>query len=113
MAYQNRTPSVKLKVSVENFNSLIEYIIKVENSEEPVIKDKATKLKEKLLRYSIPITTEENEELIEMRFFPNESGNMIDVLLYEIDDITPNENYYDILLGVRVKMKEQFNKNKE
>lgn len=105
MAYQNRTPSIKLKVGIDTFNSLIEFIGKIEQSEEEIVREKATKLKEKLLRYSIPTISDENEDLVEMRFFPNESGNMIDVLLYAVDGVTPSENYYNVLLEVRNKMK--------
>lgn len=109
MAYSNRTPSIKLKVGVDTFNSLIEFIVKKEQSSEEVIRNKATKLKEKLLRYSIPTTNEENEDLIEMRFFPNESGNMIDILLYAVDGITPSEDYYNVLIETRNKIKNQRN----
>lgn len=112
MAYQNRTPSIKLKVGIDTFNSLIEFIGRTEQSQEEVVREKATRLKEKLLRYSIPTISDDNEDLIEMRFFPNESGNMIDILLYAIDGVTPSNNYYNVLLEVRNKMKNQ-NKNNE
>lgn len=107
MSYQTRTPAIKLKIDVPTFNSLIEFISRVENFENEVVKEKATKLEKKLLRYSIPITNEENQNLVEIRFFPNEATSMIDILLYSVDNLTPSKDYYNILLEVRKRIKEQ------
>ena len=42
-----------------------------------------------------------------MRFYPNEAGNMIDILLYAVDGVITTNNYYEVLLGVRAKIKEE------
>ena len=103
MAYQSKTPPIKLKVTTDTYNSLIEFILKVENTG----REKATKLKEKLLRYCVPVIGDNEEQLVEMRFYPNEAGNMIDILLYAVDGVITTNNYYEVLLGVRAKIKEE------
>ncbi|MGN0961384.1 MAG: hypothetical protein ACI4PF_04205, partial [Christensenellales bacterium] len=95
-------PSYKL-----DNNSLIEFISKVENTSPEEGREKATKLKEKLLRYCVPVIGDNEEQLVEMRFYPNEAGNMIDILLYAVDGVITTNNYYEVLLGVRAKIKEE------
>ena len=65
------------------------------------------RLKEKLLRYCVPVIGDNEEQLVEMRFYPNEAGNMIDILLYAVDGVITTNNYYEVLLGVRAKIKEE------
>lgn len=110
MAYQNKVPPIRLKVTIDTFNSLIEFISKIESTS-LIEKEKVTKLKEKLLRYSIPITNENEENLVEMRFYPNEAGKMIDILLYAVDGTITTNNYYAVLLEVRNRIKEERSKN--
>lgn len=106
MAYQRRTPPIKIKIGIEKFNSLIEYIVSLEKSGIEDISYVAKKLKEKLLRYSIPITNEDGTTDIEIRFFPKEAGEIIILLLNEIDNIIPQNDYYNVLLDVREKIKQ-------
>lgn len=107
MAYQSKTPPIKLKVTTDTYNSLIEFISKVENTSTEEGREKATKLKEKLLRYCVPVIGDNEEQLVEMRFYPNEAGNMIDILLYAVDGVITTNNYYEVLLGLRAKIKEE------
>ena len=46
-----------------------------------------------------------------MRFYPNEAGKMIDILLYAVDGTITTNNYYAVLLEVRNKIKEERSKN--
>ena len=42
-----------------------------------------------------------------MRFFPKEAGTMIDILLYAVDGSITTTNYYQVLLDIRNKIKEE------
>lgn len=109
MAFNSKTPPVKLKVTVDTFNSLIDFIVKIENENEDEVKEKATQLKDKLLRYSVPVIGDDGEYFVELRFFPKEAGYMIDILLYAVDGNITETNYYQVLLDVRNKIKEERN----
>jgi len=109
MAYQAKTPPIKLKVTIDTFNSLIEFITGIEKENIQEVCVKATTLKEKLLRYSVPTDGENGETLIEIRFFPKEAGNIIDILLYAVDGNIYSTNYYQVLLDIRNKIKEERN----
>lgn len=107
MAFNSKTPPVKLTVTVDSYNSLIDFIVKIESENDGVVKEKATALKDKLLRYSIPVIGEDGEYSVEMRFFPKEAGTMIDILLYAVDGSITTTNYYQVLLDIRNKIKEE------
>ena len=77
MPYQRRIPPVKVELTIGKFNYLIEMLTRYLNDENERIKNLSTKLKEKLLRYSIPRETEENETFIDVRFYPNEASEII------------------------------------
>ncbi len=105
MPYQKRIPPVKVDLSIERFNCLVEILTRYETTDNEQIKELATKLKDKLLRYSIPRTTEEQEEFVDVRFYPNEASDIIYILLANVDDIQIETNYYEVLLKVREKQK--------
>ena len=54
-------------------------------------------IKNKLLRYSVPRVNDEGEEFVDVRFFPNEAGDMIWQLLAWGNDIEIQEDYFSIL----------------
>lgn len=106
MAWQEREPSVKMKLSKDIFNNLVDILNSNSQLEinESDFTEKAKRLKEKLLTYSIP-KVEENGEYIDVRFFPQESSDMIWQLL--INNKPSNEicDYYSILLKNREERK--------
>lgn len=106
MPYQKRIPPVKVDLSIEKFNYLIEMLTRYTTTENEKIVALATKLKEKLLRYSIPRVTEEQETFIDVRFYPNEASEIIYMLLANTEDIQVDTNYYEVLVKVREKLKE-------
>jgi hypothetical protein len=111
MAYQKRIPPIKIILDIESFNQLVETIsIFSENPLNEKIQAKATKLKEKLLRYSVP-RTEENDTEIDIRFYPNEAEDLINMLIANIKDIEINTNYYEVLLKVREETKKKYNES--
>ena len=106
MPYQRRIPPVKVELTIGKFNYLIEMLTRYLNDENERIKNLSTKLKEKLLRYSIPRETEENETFIDVRFYPNEASEIIYMLIVNAEEIPVDTNYYEVLLKVREAKKE-------
>ena len=106
MAYSTKIPSLKVKASIDSFNKLLEVLtIQSENKDENISK-KANKLKEKLLKFSIP--REENEEtFVDIRFYQNEVMDMFHILFDVIKEEAGYEtDYYKILLENRNQFKE-------
>ena len=69
---------------------------------------KSSKLKEKLLRYSVPIINENEEIKVDIRLYNNEIVDLFYILFYGIEDmISVETNYFDVLLQVREKIKEE------
>ncbi len=112
MPYQKRIPPVKVDLSIEKFNYLIEMLMRYTTSDNEKIRETATKLKEKLLRYSIPRITEEQETFVDVRFYPNEASEIIYMLLVNTEDIEVETNYYEVLVNARESLK-QDNSNNE
>lgn len=100
MAYQSRTPSVKLTLGNELFNQLLSILNANSNIglEEENFSQVAEKLKNKLLTYSVPRTNDEGIQFVDVRFFPNEASDMIwQLLLLVGKDIDIDNDYYSTL----------------
>ncbi|MEG1140969.1 MAG: hypothetical protein RSE41_00660 [Clostridia bacterium] len=113
MPYPTRTPSVKLNVDIEVFNNLIERLtineLTKEYNEDFALS--ATKLKEKLLTYSVPRTDDNGETTIDIRFYPNEASNIITQLVVSDTLEKVETDYYAVLLKVREERMKQRNQN--
>lgn len=101
MSYQRRTPPVRVELTIEKFNELVEILNRYSEDENERIKNNAIRLKDKLLRYSIPREDEENKVFIDTRFFPNEATDIIYMLLVNINGLEIESNYYEELLKIR------------
>lgn len=107
MAYQNRTPAIKITIGIAMFNSLLETL----NTESALIQEDekvinmATKLKEKLLKYSVPRKFEDGIVMVDIRFFPNEASFLLERLITSnvLTDISVD--YYSVLLKIRESRK--------
>ncbi len=107
MAYSKRIPPIKIKLNVDEFNKLVEVLNNMIDYENERIAQKSSKMKDKLLRYSVPITEEDGTEMVDMRFYNNEITDLFYVLFYGIENMISIEtNYYDVLVRVREKIKE-------
>ena len=104
MAYQTRKPPIRIVVDIESFNNIVELvsIIAVEGDERN--SKLAEKMKDKLLRYSVPHTDENGETTIDIRFFNNEAELFIYFLTATLD-YKPETNYYEVLTKVRESYK--------
>ena len=100
MAHTKRTPPIKVIVSVGLYNTLIEILSKNEIYDELEICDSAKRLKEKLLRYSIPFK-DNGKEKVEVQFFVNEADDIIYHLLLNLKEVETSLDYYSVLLKIR------------
>lgn len=109
MSYQKRTPAIKITIGITMFNSLLERL----NTESALIKEDdtilnmATKLKEKLLRYSVPRKFDDGIIMIDIRFFPNEASFLLERLISTSVLTETSVDYYSVLLKVRESQKEE------
>lgn len=106
MAFQTRKPPVRIMVDIERFNSLVELVSIVAERGEERKSQYAQKMKDKLLRYSIPRTDENGETTIDIRFFNNEAQDLISFLVATLD-IRTETNYYEVLTKVRESYKNE------
>ncbi len=108
MAYSKRIPPIKVKLNVNEFNKLVEILNNMIDFENEKISQKSSKIKDKLLRYSVPIKEDDGTEMVDMRFYNNEITDLFYILFYGVEDIiTIETNYYDVLIRVREKLKEE------
>ena len=108
MAYLKRIPPIKIKLNINEFNKLNEILENIINSDNELYSKKSAKLKEKLLRYSVPIKNENEEIKVDIRLYNNEIVDLFYILFYGIEDmISVETNYFDVLLQVREKIKEE------
>lgn len=102
MTYNKRIPPLKVELTTNRFNCLIEFLEKIEEEEK---KETAIKLKEKLLKYSIPVMTE-SDTLVAIRFFNQEIIQLSYLLIDNAINNDWNTNYYEILIENRKRVKE-------
>ena len=98
MPFKKRTPPIKVEIKKEEFNKLIEII----NNTNENVSQNSEKLKDKLLKYSIPT---DNDSVI-IRLFPYEAEAMIGILFSFSNVIDIKDNYYETLLSNR-KIREE------
>lgn len=101
MAFQVKKPPINLNLSIEEYNKTLEFISRFEESEDSELKDKCKYIKEKLLKYSVPMVINDNEN-VSIRLFINEAKDILELLLKNID-IEFKTEYYTVLLKAREK----------
>ena len=110
MAFNQKTPPIKLTLDESFFNLMLEVLSNNEKVNVDQTDLRAKKLKEKLLKYPRKFENEDNVKLVSIGFFPNEASEMIDQLLvylavnYEIELKT---DYYSILAESKEQAKEE------
>lgn len=105
MSHLTRTPGIKLTLDKDLFNQLINILeynksLNIEDENFSII---ANKLKDKLLKYSVPRANDEGIEFVDVRFFPNEASDMIWQLLLRAEKNDNKEDYYSQLLNRHLK----------
>lgn len=101
MAYSKRIPPIMVELTIEKFNSLVEYLSNIKDEEKNIA---SNKLKQKLLQYSIPNVTDDNTTVV-IRFFNQESAQLISLLIGCCNQDS-EINYYELLLENRRKSRE-------
>lgn len=97
-------PSIKFILDKNNFNQMLEIISKGMTSTNEEIKERTAKIKNKLLRYSIPFEGENKEEQVNILLYQNELTDIYAIILATLN-IKPNNDYYKVLLETRAKYK--------
>ena len=103
MAFQDKSPSIKINIDKDAFNKLVSILEKNHslNIEDNNFSVRAKELEDKLLTYSVPKADEKDEEYVDVRFFPSEAAWLIIQLLIFHDKEDINENYYYQLIQNR------------
>lgn len=102
--YPSRVPPIKIRLNTDLYNMLIQVLRNNEKIGEEKFKLTATKLKEKLLTFSVPRENENNEVEIDVRLYNNESAQVILQLMnYFHNSINVEDNYYSALKTIREK----------
>ena len=110
MAYQSKTPPIKLSIDEDFYNLMIEILVKNEKIDVDDTNKFAVKLKDKLLRYPIPYKTEDDKNAVRVAFFNGEASEIIFQLLIFIVmncDIELLTDYYSVLVKMREANKQE------
>ena len=104
MSYEKKTPSIRAKLSIDDYNKLIELLSDRENLVTEKIRKNGDEIKNKLLMFSEII---DNKVLV--GFFPSQIEYVLYVLLTNITKKEVSEDFYKLL----VENKEKYRKIKE
>lgn len=93
MAYSQRKPPITIELTIDDFNILMETIMKAEEQY----------FKHKLLLYSTP---QDNKGSVSFGLFPREVEALIVILVKNLKNKTLTFNYYNTLKKVKRKIEE-------
>lgn len=96
MAFQKKNPPIKVEITIDKFNSIIELLELNSKKVNSKTTEKAILLKDKLMKYSMIRNDENGNITMDIRFYPNEASDII-IQLLEIINIENKIDYYAIL----------------
>ena len=105
MAFQTRRPPIQMELDKLAFNKLVELLNHNISNFNAQISEDATKLKDKLLRYSVP-KEKDGIDYIKFGFFPIEASETILQMITFIEEktnINPVCDYHKVLLNIRAE----------
>lgn len=102
MMYTKNLPQIKVSMDSLNYNVLLELISQGVNSENQEIKEKSIKIKNKLLKYCVPIENELKAVEIKGLFYINELTDILEIITMT-SKIEVTENYYNRLLKLKAE----------
>ncbi len=109
MAYSKRIPPIKLMLNKKEYNNLIGVLTKnIEEQIDETERDLAKLTKEKLLKYSVPRSINDNIE-IDIRLYINEAIDIISQFLLYTGNTIEEIDYFQVLEKVR----ENFDKSND
>ncbi len=103
MSFQMKKPPININLTIEEYNKTLEFISQFEDSEDSNLKDKCKYLREKLLKYSVPVVKDDTEN-VDVRLFINEAKDILELYL-KSTNIEYKTEYYTVLLKLRDKYK--------
>jgi len=103
MAFEQKQPSIRATLTIEEYNKLIKLLTEIENITVDEIKEKGLDIKNKLLRYSNP-----KDGKVQTRFYPSQVEIILYFLLANSKQVEVTEDYYKLL----VENKEKYNKER-
>lgn len=106
--YSNRIPPIKIELSKEGFNNFIQFLTELTNSEDQEVKEITTKIKDKLLKYSVPQVAEDGTKKVSIRFYMSESSEIINQFINTLK-MYSEVDYYSVLEKVRESYKNSNN----
>ena len=98
---KKRVPIIKLVLTKEEYNNLIEVLTQNIESENIELQDIAKITKEKFLKYGIPQENDKGEIEINLKLYVNEIIDIVNQLLSYINDKVSKNNYYQVLLKLK------------
>ncbi len=105
MSYDKKLPPIRVVLTKEHYNKLVELITNINGLDIKDIQSKSIDIKEKLLKYP-----EIKDEKVFSRFFPSEIEYVLDILIFNSKNVSISNNYYEMLLNNKKKYKENLNK---
>ena len=93
MSFQKRVPPIRLLISKDEFNKMLELL----SSEETSDNKSLDKIKEKVLKYSTLRNDDNNDVKVDIRFYPNEAENLLFLFVKNLKEISITKNYFDNL----------------
>lgn len=110
MGFKSKRPPIRTVVNKDKYNLLISILKVNELSSSKKASDKAIKLKDKLLNYSRPFKDDNNNDMVEIRFFPDEINDLVHQFLFYNSTENIDTTYFETLLEYRKKYMEQAKK---
>lgn len=104
MSYQTKTPPIRFALTVEQFNKILGtlYVNEIVEVSTNGFSSKAKKLKEKLLKYSVPLIEDGNNG-VQVGFFASEVQDIILQLLVRITPFNNDIDFYSMLLEAKCR----------
>lgn len=103
MPLEKKLPPIRVIIGKDYFNKLVNLTDEKNDFDYPVVKeDKNANLYEKLMKYTF---LQDNEQ-VELRFFPQEASEVILLLLCNLEEKDITKNYYEELIQNRQNYKE-------
>ena len=100
MTFINKKPPVFLRVSKNQFNTIISILKNNEKIEISEISDWSKRLLDKLLKYSVPYN-DDNIEYINIGLYIKEAQEMINQFLIFNSNEVSDKDYYEVLIDLR------------
>ena len=99
MIQHYKKPSVKFIVNKGNFNKLMAILsFQEENIVTESWKEKASNIKDLLLKYPIPQKDEDGDvSIIDIALYPNEASELIVLLLSALDALEVEKDYTELM----------------